>query len=143
MNLPASHQGKRIEDSVRSLVQRETFEKTGKEWKFRRKHMQSFGASFHVLFPVKVKPGVITNNSNICGSLPKAEELAHSELKLLFLLVLCLYCLNPHSSVLGINLNLEIAFISFEQYADKLKIKLSLKHVLPFTKVIENWPTLK
>lgn len=55
-----------------------------------------------------------------------------------FISVVFVYCLNPHSSVLGINWNLEITFISFEQYADELKVELGLKYVLPFTKVTEN-----
>lgn len=101
--------------------------------------MQSFGASFHPLFPVKIKPGMKANNSNIWGPFPKAGELVCSWREIVvFISAVFVYCLNPHSSVLGINWNLETTFISFEQYADKLKVKLGLKYVLPFTKVTEN-----
>lgn len=100
--------------------------------------------SFHAPFPVKVKPSLKTNNSNICSSLSKAEEPAYSWGEIVvFISAVFVYCLNPHSSVLGINLNLEITFFSFEQYVDKLKVNLDLKGVLPFTKVTENWTTLK
>lgn len=72
---------------------------------------------FSSLFPVKVKPGVKANNSNIWGSFPKAEELVCNWGEIVvFISAAFVYCLNPHSSVLGINLNLEITFISFEQY---------------------------
>lgn len=121
------------------MVQRKTLEKTREEWRFLRRCVQSSGASFHPLFPVKVKPGVKANNSNIWGSFPNAEELVCNWGEIIvFISAVFVYCLNPHASVLGINLNLEITSISFEQYADKLKVKLGLKYVLPFTKVTEN-----
>lgn len=90
-------------------------------------------ASFHAPFPVKVKPGMKTNNSSICSSLPKAEEPEYSWGKIVvFINAVFVYCLNPQASVLGINLNLEITFISFEQSVDKLKVNLGLKHASPF-----------
>lgn len=78
------------------------------------------------------------------------KKLAHGGGKIvIFISAVFTYCLHPHSCVLGINLNVEIIFISFEQYA-KLKVKLGLKSVLSLKekkkvtdKFQKNWPGLK